>query len=363
MPTSVIDAMKAHLAREIENGGYVAQEQQSQSLEVAYETVARLLGAERQEIALAGSAVDAWAKLFYSVRFEPGDNLVTAFNEYCSNYVSFLQRAKRNGVEIRVARADRNGALDLAHLESLIDSRTRLVALAHVPSSSGQVNPVAEIGKITRSHNVPYLLDACQAIGQIPVNVEEIGCDMLTGTSRKFLRGPRGVGFMYVRRSMLADLDPVTLSNQAASWIADNEYEMRKDAGVFEDWERSVSNQLGFGAAVDYLLTLGQDQCFSRTRLLADSLRAGLASVKGVKPTCPDGAVAGIVTFNKTGLKAPEIKALMAGRGINVQVASVVHTRLDLAHRGIDTTVRVSPHYYNTEAEIDLFLNTLESLR
>jgi selenocysteine lyase/cysteine desulfurase len=355
--------MKAHLAREIESSGYVAQEQQSQSLEGVYASLAQLLGAAgREEIALGASAVDTWAKAFYSIPLSPGDNLVTAYNEYCSNYVSFLQRARRDGVEIRVAQAGEDGALDLAHLESLVDARTKVIAVAHVPSSSGQVNPVVEIGRIARDRGVLYLLDACQGVGQLPVDVQEIGCDMLTGTSRKFLRGPRGIGFLYLRAGALARLGPVTLSNHAAAWVADNAYEMRSDAGVFEDWERSVTNQLGFGAAVRYLLDLGPPACFGRTQALAIRLRQGLGAIKGVTATCPPGSSAAIVTFNKAGMQAPEIKAAMAQHGINVQVASVVHTRLDLARRGIDTTVRVSPHYYNTEAELDLFLETLEGL-
>ncbi|SDD53960.1 aminotransferase class V-fold PLP-dependent enzyme [Kordiimonas lacus] len=362
MPAPVIDAIEAHLAQEIYHGGYVAQEQQSQALEGAYEAIAGLLGANRSEMALTGSAVEAWAKAFYSVPFERGDNIVTAFNEYCSNFVSFLQLRDRFGLEIRVARADAEGKLDVDHLESLVDSRTRLIAIAMVPSSSGQVNPVADVGRVARDRDVLYLLDACQAVGQMRVDVGEIGCHMLTGTSRKFLRGPRGVGFLYVQADTLKRLDPAFLSNQAAVWVSEDSYDLRADAGVFEDWERSVVNQLGFGAAVKYLQQLGPDICFERTQAMAAYLREGLYGIKGVVGTCPPDATAAIVTFNKTGLQAVDVKKRLAADGINVQVANVIHTRLDLGARGIETTVRVSPHYYNTREEVDRFLNAVEAL-
>jgi len=362
MPVPVIGAVEAHLAQEIYHGGYVAQEQQSAALEGAYEAIAGLLGANRGEMALTGSAVEAWAKAFYSVPFERGDNIVTAFNEYCSNFVSFLQLRDRFGLEVRVAQAGVDGKLDVDHLESLVDERTKLIAIAMVPSSSGQVNPVADVGRVARARDVLFLLDACQAVGQMRVDVREIGCHMLTGTSRKFLRGPRGVGFLYVQSDAQKRLDPAFLSNQAAVWVAEDSYDLRTDAGVFEDWERSVVNQLGFGAAVAYLQQLGPDICFERTQAMAAYLRDRLYGLPGVAGTCPADASAAIITFNKEGLRALDVKKRLAAEGINVQVANVVHTRLDLGARGIETTVRVSPHYYNTVEEIDRFLSAVEAL-
>jgi selenocysteine lyase/cysteine desulfurase len=363
MPSPVLRAVREHLALEEKLGGYVAHEQQSVAHEHVYSSLAGLLGGQAKNYALTSSAVDAWNKAFYSVPFRPGDNLVTAFNEYCSNYVAFLQQARRFGVEIRVVKAAPDGSLDVGHLESLVDARTKLIAVAAVPSSSGQVNPVADIGRIAREKGIYYLLDACQAVGQLPVNVEEIGCDMLTGTSRKFVRGPRGVGFLYASDRVLAELEPAMLSNQAAAWVEDNRYELRPDARRFEDWERSVGNQLAFGAALDYLMSLGPERAFASTQARALELRRKLALVNGVAMTCPEGAHAAIVTFNKQGLAAPEVKKRLEAQGIAVQVASVVHTRLDLAARGIDTTVRVSPHYYNTSGEIDRFVAAVDALK
>jgi len=358
----VVEAQLAHLHLESQVGGYVAQEQQSERLSQVYYSLASLLGGESTDYALVGSAVDGWTKAFYSLPMERGDNVVTAYNEYCSNYVAYLHRAKRDGMEIRVAKPDNEGKLDLVHLESLIDERTKLISLTHVPSSSGQIAPVEEIGEIAQAHGVLFLLDTCQSVGQLSVNFEQIGCDMATGTGRKFLRGPRGVGFLYINQKTRNQIDPVVLTNQAAGWVDDNLYDLRTDAGVFEAWERSCVNQLGFGAAVDYLLELGVGKTTKRTGMLAAHLRKGLASIKGITPTCQPDSTAAIITFNKKGWSAAEIKVAMEERAIATQVAKVAHTRLDLGARGIDTTARISPHYYNTIEEMDQFLNVLEAL-
>lgn len=362
VPRAVVEALQAHLELETRVGGYVAQEQQSEQLAAVYRSLARLLGGQPTDYAFVGSAVDGWSKAFYSIPLGPSDNIVTAYNEYCSNFVSYLQRAKRDGVEIRVARPTAEGTLDLDHLASLIDANTKLISLAHIPSSNGQAAPVYEIGKIAKSRNILFLLDACQSTGQRPVNFEEIGCDMATGTGRKFLRGPRGTGYVYINEKARSVVDPVVLTNQAAAWTEDNAYELRSDAGIFEAWERSCMNQLGFGAALDYLLDLGVKKSTDRLSILSGHLREGLAAMAQVTPTCPVGADGAIITFNKAGWQAEDIKAEMAKHDIGVQVSRIVHERLDMGARGLETAVRISPHYYNTIEELDRFLNVLEGV-
>jgi len=362
VPRAVVEAQLAHLHLETRVGGYVAQEQQSEQLASVYGSFSGLLGGKPEDYAMVGSAVDGWTKAFYSLPMGPGDNIVTAYNEYCSNYVAYLQRAKRDGIEIRVARPDTEGKLDTDHLESLIDTRTRLISITHVSSSSGQIAPAEKVGDIARAHGLLYLLDACQSVGQLDVNFERIGCHMATGTGRKFLRGPRGIGFLYMNETARAQIDPVVLTNQAATWTSNDGYDLRQDAAVFEAWERSCVNQLGFGAAVDYLRELGVQRTVARITELTAHLRAGLASIKGITPTCQDDATAAIVTFNKKGWTAQDVKAEMEKHAVATQVASVVHTRLDLGARGIETTARVSPHYYNTLEEINCFLNLIEGL-
>lgn len=362
MPKPVAETLMSHLQHELAKGGYVAAEDAAERHAAAYGTLARLLGARDDEIALQPSATEAWGRLFYSLPLEPGDRVITAFNEYCANFVSMLHRARRDGIAIDVIDPAADGDPDLDALQARIGPRTRLIAISHVPSSSGQINPVAAVGAIARSAGVPFLLDACQSVGQLPVDVDAIGCDMLTGTARKFLRGPRGVGFLYVRREMLERLDPVMLTNQAAEWTASRAYRLRDDARVFEAWESNVAGELALAAAVDYLLDLGVDAVSERALTLAAAVRDGLAAIDGVTVRDPGRTLSAIVSFTAAGRDAAWIKAELARHDIAVQVASVTHTRLDLEARGIDTAVRVSPHYYNTEAEIDRFLTVLGDL-
>lgn len=363
MAAPVHDVLLSHLAREARIGGYVAQEKAAESLEASYHSMARLLGASADEIAFTASATDAWDRLFYSLPLKPGDRIVTAFNEYCSNYVAMLDRVRKTGADIIVIGSDHRGDLDGAAFEAALDDeRVKLVAISHVPSSSGQINDVAAIGRMTRARGIPYLLDGCQAVGQLPVDVREIGCDMLTGTARKFLRGPRGIGFLYVSRSMLGRLEPVMLTNQSATWTARDRYDLRTDARLFEAWERSVASQLALGAAVEYALEAGIERIAARASGLAAHLRRELANLPGIELTDPGAALSAIVTFRHRRKDPAAIKALMAERDIAVQVASIVHTRIDLEARGIESCVRVSPHYFNSEEEISRFLEALKAI-
>ncbi|MBO6503946.1 MAG: aminotransferase class V-fold PLP-dependent enzyme [Kordiimonadaceae bacterium] len=362
MAQPVIDEISAVFQREIAVGGYVAQEQQADKLSSSYNLLAELFDGHADDFAFVGSAVDGWTKAFYSVPFEPGDNIVTAYNEYCSNYVAYLQVAKLRGVEIRVARQADAGGIDLNHLNELVDSRTRLISISHMPSSSGEINQVQDVGLIAREKGVLYQLDACQSAGHIPVSIADIGCDIMTGTSRKFLRGPRGIGFLYVNEKARSLMEPVVLTNQSAEWSAQDAYSLRQDTKVFEAWERSVTNQLGFAVAIQYLLDLGVEKATNQIANNATYLRKQLPNVKGVRVECPPNAVSAIITLNKDGLTPSDIKSRLEKQAIGVQVASVVHTRLDLEARGIESAVRVSPHYYTSQSDMDGFLNALEAL-
>lgn len=361
-PLAVVEAMKDAFELEIAVGGYVAQEQQAPALEAAYGALARLFGGKVKDYAFVGSAVDGWTKAFYSLQLTDGDNIITAYNEYCSNFVAYLQVAKRFGVEIRVARQADNGGIDLEHMASLIDARTRLISISHMPSSSGEINQVTDVGRLAKEAGVLYQLDACQSAGHVHVNVEEIGCDIMTGTSRKFLRGPRGIGFLYVNEKARSMMEPVVLTNQSAEWTSKNDYTLRDDTRVFEAWERSVVNQLGFGAALAYLQTVGPELAFAQISRNAKSLRQKLQATKDVEVMCPPSAESAIITFNFRARQPAEIKQILEKQGIGVQIASVNHTRLDLEPRGIESAVRVSPHYYTSDDDIDRFLMALEAL-
>jgi cysteine desulfurase/selenocysteine lyase len=355
VPASVLAAQARHLELEAVTGGYEAAAIADDRLEAVYTSIARLLNADRDEIALVENATVAWDMAFYSVGFAPGDRILTAEAEYVSNHIAFMQVARRSGAVIDVVPSDAAGELDLAALERMIDGRVKLIAITHVPTNGGLVNPAAAVGRIARAHGILYLLDACQSVGQMPIDVAAIGCDMLSATGRKYLRGPRGTGFLYVRRAVLDRLEPPFLDLQAVTWVAPDRYEMRPDARRFENWERNVAAQLGLGAAVDYALGWGLADIEARVVMLADALRGRLAAIPGVVVRDGGRRRCGIVTFTLEGMAPREIVAALGRQRINCHASAASSPMLVAPERRLPALVRASVHYYNTEEEVARF--------
>ena len=362
MPGPVVEAIKGHLDLEAEIGGYAAAAKESERLEGVYYSVARLLNAAPEEIALVENATVAWQMAFYALTFQRGDRILTAEAEYAANYVAYLQITKRTGARIEVVPSDSSGELDMAALERMIDERVKLISVTWVPTNGGLANPAAAIGKVARRHGIPYLLDACQAVGQMPVDVEAIGCDMLSATGRKFLRGPRGTGFLYVRRGILDRLEPPMIDHYAAPWVARDRYELRNDARRFENWENNYAGRRGLGVAVDYALAIGLEAIEARCHLLAGRLRAGLRAIPGLELRDLGRSPSAIVSFTIEGHQAEDIVARASRAGITIGASDPASTRLDAEARRLPDLIRASPHYYNTEAEVDRLIEVCAAL-
>ena len=352
-PQIVLDTVIAHLQHEARSGGYEAATLAEERLERVYRSVASLIGAAPDEIALVENATRAWDMAFYAIPFQPGDRILTAQAEYASNVIAFLQVAKRHGVTVEPVADDETGQLSLERLAQMIDDRVKLIAITHVPTHSGLVNPAAAIGAIARRHGILYLLDACQSVGQMPIDVAVIGCDMLSATGRKFLRGPRGTGFLYVRRDLIPQLDPPFLDLHAARWTGRETFQVRADARRFENWESYVAGRLGLGAAADYAMQLGLTAISVRVRQLAERLRSQLAEIPGVHLHDRGTERSAIVTFTKDGHSAKSLAGRLQRHGINVSVSTASSALYDMTARGLKEIVRVSPHYYNIEEELD----------
>jgi selenocysteine lyase/cysteine desulfurase len=282
--------------------------------------------------------------------------------EYASNYIAYLQIAQRTGVIVEPIPDDTYGQISLDALRKAINKRVKLISITHVPTSGGLVNPVVEIGQIAREAGILYLVDACQSVGQMPIDVNQIGCDMLSATGRKYLRGPRGTGFLYVRRETLERLDPVFLDLHAAQWVARDRYEIAPGARRFETWEKNYAGLVGLGTAIDYARHWGLEHIWRRIKTLSYQLRTWLTPLPGVIVHDRGINQCGIVTFTVENLDPVEIQQRLAQQRINVSVAVRCSTLLDLSARNLDSMLRASVHYYNTEEEIERFCMEIEKM-
>jgi selenocysteine lyase/cysteine desulfurase len=348
-----LDAMTAHLLKEAEIGGYEAAAEAHDAIAATYEAIAELVGGRSEQIALFDNATHAWNAAFYSVPLRPGDQILTGHAEYGSNVLAYWQAAERTGAQVVVVPNDDSGQLDMAALERLAGARTRLIGISHVPTSGGLVQPAAEIGRIARGCGALYLLDATQSVGQFPVDVDAIGCDMLTGTGRKFLRGPRGTGFLWVRTAALDRLDSFVAEIGSATWDGHQGFTWADGARRFATWEHSYVNVLGLGAAVRLALDLGLDVIGQRTAALGARLRGQLAELPGVTVHDLGQNRCAIVTAKIDGLAAEPAAAALGRAGVNVSTTVPEHNPLDMQDRGVHPLLRFSPHYHNTDDEID----------
>ncbi len=362
MPAPVLEAQLAHLRLEAQMGGYEAAEGAQEAVEHTYDALAALLGCGRDEVAVVENATRAWDMAFYALPLRRGDRILTGMAEYASNYIALLQVAQRVGARIEVIPDDEHGQISLTALRAALDERVKLIALTHVPTNGGLVNPASEVGRLAREAGALYLLDACQSVGQMPVDVGEIDCDLLSATGRKYLRGPRGTGFLYVRRAVLKRLEPPFLDMRAAEWVERDRYRMRLDARRFESWEANVAGKIGLGVAADYALQWGLEAIQARVTALAERLRTELSSLPGVVVRDKGAARCGIVTFTVEGRELEEVRRRLAARRIHVWVSPLSSTRLDMEARGLQSVVRASVHYYNSEEEIQRFCAALTAL-
>ena len=356
MPTPVYEAVVRHLSLEREIGGYEAEARAAEELDAFYAEFAGLLNCGPGEIAYVENATRAWDMAFYSVPLGPGDRVLTHDSEYSSNYLALLQQARRRGIVVDVAPSDETGQVDVEALEALIRPETKLIALTHVPTQGGLVNPAEAVGAVARRHGILYLLDACQSVGQLELDVGRLGCDMLSGTGRKFLRGPRGTGFLYVSDAVVERLEPPLIDMRAANWVRPDAYEYAPGARRFENWESYVAGRIGLLEAVRYARAVGLAAIEARVGDLAARLREQLAAAPGIRVLDQGARRCGIVTFALDDEPAEETVRRLRKRQINVSATGRLSAQLDFTRRGIHSLVRASLHYYNTGTEIDRFV-------
>lgn len=361
-PDVVIDTVIDYLKEEAISGGYETEYNYRQQLDEVYTSVAKLINASKEEVAIVESASAGWWIAFNGIDFKPGDIILTTEMEYVSNVIGLVHAKKTMGVTVKVIPNDNNGDFDLQALEDAITPGVKLIAATHIGSTAGGVMPVAEIGAIAKKYNILYLLDACQSIGHLPVDVKAIQCDMLAVTGRKYLRAPRGTGFLYIRKELQDKLKPAYMDGFSSPHVTANDYTQRNDARRFELYEKNRALTLGLGKAVDYALNLGVDNIWQRIQYVAGLLRNKLAYIKGVTVHDIGSVQCGIVTFSVAGVNGYDVKNKLHQQHINVTVGKAHSTLFYMEKYGLDGVVRASVHYYNTEDEIDILCNALKDI-
>jgi selenocysteine lyase/cysteine desulfurase len=360
-PAPVRQAVRDHLELEHEIGGYEASEARVDALREAYDAVGRLLGASGRNVAMQQNSTVAFTQAFAAFDLRRGDRILTSRADYASNQIMYLALSRRVGVEtVRAPDAPEGGIDPQAVREMVRRRRPTLLALSWIPTNSGLVQPAETIGEICREAGVPYIVDACQAVGQIPVSVDRLHCDYLAAATRKFMRGPRGLGFLYVSDQVLADgAYPVTVDMHGADWTESDDFALKPDARRFEGWEISHALVLGAGAAAEYALGVGIERARDRSWALAAYTRARLSAMDGVRVLDRGPELCAIATAELGGRNAEEVKLALRARGINTSSPLREDAVIDMDEKRATSAIRISPHYYNTADEIDTALAAL----
>ena len=363
MPAPVFSAMEEHLRREAALGGYEAADAVAAEVDRAYTDVGALIGAPSRSIAMVENATVAVAQALSAFDFESGDVIVTSRADYVSNQLMLLSLARRRGIVIRRAADLPEGGVDPADLEALLaDPRVKLVVLSWIPTNSGLIQDVVAVGAACARRGVPYLVDGCQAVGQLSVDVRRMQCDFFGATARKFLRGPRGQGFLYVSDRILDQgRFPLYLDLRGGDWTDADSFAPARGAHRFENWEFSYAALLGLGAAARYARAVEPLGGFERSRWLAAQVRERLTSIPGVRVLDRGGTLAAIATADLGRPAEPVMLALRAA-GINTSRLTRSSAVIDMDAKGTGSALRISPHYYNTLAEIDRCLEALTEI-
>jgi len=361
-PQVVVDTMVDHLRREAEIGGYEAHAEAQDRIDAVYASLGALVGSGPEGIALTTSATDSWLRGFLSIPLDRGDRILVSQAEYASNVLAVMASARRVGASVEAVPDDATGVLDVDALRSMLDDRVKVVAVTHAPSQNGLLNPAEEIGTAIRevAPQAWYVVDACQSVGQVPLDAAAIGADFLSATGRKFLRGPRGSGFLW-SSARAQTLEPALIDLEAAIWTSVDTYDITPGAKRFESWEKSYAAMLGMGAAADYAVALGLDVTQRRISWLADRIRVALAELPGVVVRDRGTTRTGIVTFSVEGRDAADVVRRIVERGVNVSHSPREYAVRDFDAQGVDGLVRVSPHVYTDDSDLEALIDAVSA--
>jgi len=358
-PPSVVTAIEDQLRRESIRG-WSRDEEQAVVVDVR-SVLAELIGAEAEEIALVQSATWAFNLLVNGLRWRPDDNVVVTDLLYRSIAHVLLRLRDEQQVSLRVV-ASEGLRFDPDSVASCVDEHTRLVVVPILPLFCGVPQPVAALRALFRSSDTFLVLNATQAAGQLPIDVRALGCDFLFGTSRKWLRGPRGLGFLYIRRSLIPTLRPSFVGYPAASWLADDHVRFADNIDRFRVGDYPYALLCGLAAAVRLAIATGIEQIASRNAYLGSLCRDRLASVGGVTVHDAREGVTGTVPITIAGLDADAVVHQLADHGVLTCALYEEDARLAFRKLGVPSLVRISLHHVNTVEDVERLSQTIEQI-
>jgi len=364
MPAAVVDTYVGYIKDEEEEGGYEVAARRITDLQEFYSASAALLNCGEEEVAFVESASRGWALAFYSFPFKAGDRIITSAADYGSNFIGYLHARNRWGAEVVVIGDDEHGDLDLNMLrKNSAHPQARLICMSHIPTGGGRLIDACSIGVIANEFGLVFYLDACQSVGVIHCDVKEIGCHVLSATGRKFLRGPRGSGLLFIRNDLINLLEPCMLDQHGALLQSETSFSAVAGARRFEMWEYNCAAKAALAVAINYALHqhLASGKIERRVLCLGEYLRARLSSLPHVHLTDIGTNLCGIVTFIVDGFTAHALHEHLKKRGINSSVSGAASggSRVWFDRRGLKELVRISPHYYNTQQELDAVIEAL----
>lgn len=364
MPVSVANAIRGYITIEEHMGGYEAANANREKIDDFYEYAARLLHCNSRNIAFTNSATDSYNRALSAIPFQKGDVVLLTENDYPSNFLAFISLKKRFDIELIQVKNSPGGEIDLEDMEAKLKQyQPRLLSVSHIPTSSGLIQPLAEIAELIKNQETIFLLDACQSMGQIELDAVKSHAHFVSGTFRKFLRGPRGAGILYVSdKALESGLEPLFIDMRGAEWIDDYAYVARPDAKRFEDWETAYALMMGATEAIRYALEVGIANIEARNQELISYLKKELIKLPGIQLQDRGSRQCSIVTFSIENTNEVELKKYLYGNGINISTTPRAAAIIDFREKGIDWVARVSPHYYNTEAEIDRLISVLKGI-
>jgi len=362
MPKSVREVINQYLIDEEMYGGYKLADIRSDELEQFYHQAAQLLNCKSQNIAFAHDATDAYIKALSSIDFKEGDIIITSQDDYSSNQIQFISLQQRLGIQIKRIRTLENGDIDLNHFSDLIkEQKPKLVAITHIPTNSGKIQDVQSIGQLCSQEDIIYLVDACQSVGQIPVDVQDINCDFLSATGRKFLRGPRGTGLLYVSDKILnQQFYPLFIDGFGAKWTGSEHFEIKQSAKRFQTWEAPFAMVLGLAEALRYANDIGMDHIHARNQQLMQHFRGKLNTISGLQVFDTGSQLSNITTIKKNGKSLEETENFLTLHQVFYSVSTLEWGLLDFTDKGVDWVIRLSPHYFNTIEELDCVCEILD---